>query len=226
MTRYWLKIGVGALIVFIIGLVVWNIAERGRDEVASYFQTDRPITLPLLGIVPFSVDGNQAGRIQRITFMRDAPKQISRVIIMVREGDSIPAVAMKDCAFTLDDPMHVDEHTQFKCLPEDSALAALQPFGEVHFVGKHGTVSRQIVLPAEAIEKLRDTTDFEHRMESAGVTAEEAEARADSIAASMEGMGDSISREVETKVKEALKRVEAQKARAEQGQPAPTTVTP
>ena len=106
------------------------------------------------------------------------------------------------------------------------ALVALQPFGEVHFVGKHGTVSRQIVLPAEAIEKLRDTTDFEHRMESAGVTAEEAEARADSIAASMEGMGDSISREVEAKVKEALKRVEAEKARAEQGQPAPTTVTP
>lgn len=230
MTGYWLKIGVGALIVFVVGLVVWSIAERGRDEVASYFSTDRPITLPLLGIVPFSVDGNEAGRIQRITFMRAAPKQISRVIVQVKAGDSIPAIAMQDCAFTVDDPLHVDEHTQFRCLSEDSALAVLQPFGEVHFVGKHGTVSRMIVLPADVIEKLRDTTDFEHRMESAGVTEEEAAERADSIAASMEGMGDSISREVEAKVQEALKRVEEQKARErqriEQGQPAPAPAIP
>ncbi|MGH7586644.1 MAG: hypothetical protein ACREMH_10380 [Gemmatimonadales bacterium] len=232
MTRYWLKIGVGALVVFLVGLVVWSIVERGRDEVASFFSTDRPITLPLLGIVPFSVDGNEAGRIQRITFMRDAPKQISGVIIQVKNGGSIPPLAFEDCAFTVDDPLHVDEHTQFRCLAEDSALAVLQPFGEVHFVGKHGTMSRMIVLPADVIEKLRDTTEFEHRMESAGVTEEEAAERADSIAESMEGLGDSISREVEVKVREALKRVEEGKARVqrerpvEPAQPAPAPVTP
>ena len=182
MTGYWLKIGVGALVVFVLGLVVWRIAEQGRDEVASYFNTDRPITLPLLGIVPFSVDGNEAGRIQRITFMRDAPKQISGVIVRVKEGDSIPAVAFENCAFTVDDPLHVNEHTQFRCLAEDSALAFLQPFGEVHFVGKHGTVSRIIVLPADVSG--HPSRCSHSRGLCAGVSCVEATARATSITAS------------------------------------------
>jgi hypothetical protein len=217
MNRYWLKIGVGALAVFAVGLVIWSMVERGVHEVQDLAGSDRAISIPLLGIVPFNVEGRQAGRIDRITLLRDAPKQISGVVVRVGRADSLPADAFAGCTFTVRDPAHLDENTEFRCLREPAQLAGFESFGEVRIATPGGVIVRRIVLPSEVIADLRDPSNFDANVEGGQLEDEAAAAVADSIGAAMEQFADSVSRaatlHAESLTAEGKKRAEAAAAR-------------
>ncbi|HJS48659.1 MAG TPA: hypothetical protein VJ773_11790 [Gemmatimonadales bacterium] len=217
MDRYWLKIGLGALAVFGIGLGVWSVVRQGVDEVRSLAESDRAISIPLFGIVPFNVGGERAGRINRITFLRDAPKEIAGVVIRVGHADSLPADAFAGCSFTVKDPTNIDEKTQFLCLTDSTQLAGLEGFGEVRIETAHGVVVRKILLPPAVIADYRDPAKFDARVEGGSPDAEEAARLGDSIGAAMGAMGDSIAAaaaaKAESAAAEATRRAGEAKAR-------------
>ncbi len=189
MDRYWLKIGVGALAVFAVGFAAWRVVERGVTEVRDFAGSDRSISIPLFGVIPFNVEGRRSGGIDRITILRDAPKRISGVVVRVGRGDSLPEGAFADCNFTVQDPTHVDENTQFRCLKGDSALVGLEGFGEVRIETPRGVVVRKIYLPPEVIREFRDTTKFDGHVQAAEAHEAAAQRLADSIEAATVEVG-------------------------------------
>ncbi len=229
MDRYWLKIGLGALAVFAIGLVVWQMVERGVTEVRDIAGSDRAISIPLFGVIPFNVEGRRSGKIDRITILRDAPKQISGVVVRVGSADSAVEGAFADCSFTVQDPTHLDENTQFRCLKGEAALAGLEGFGEVRIETASGVVVRKIYLPPEVVREFRDPAKFDGHVQAAEAHEAAAQRLADSIEAATEAMVDSIEQSVSARVEsvtaEGMKRAAEARARARAGTPdAPTAV--
>ncbi|HSE27402.1 MAG TPA: hypothetical protein VLA95_04180 [Gemmatimonadales bacterium] len=229
MDRYWLKIGLGALAVFVLGFAGWSMIERGVTEVRDLAGSDRAISIPLFGMVPFNVEGRRSGRIDRITILRDAPKQISGVVVRVGHADSISEGAFADCSFTVQDPTHLDENTQFRCLKGEAALAGLEGFGEVRIETPGGVVVRKIFLPPEVVREFRDPAKFDAHVQAAEEHEAAAQRMADSIEAATQVMVDSIeqavSAHVESVTAEARKRADEARARARSGGTgAPATV--
>jgi hypothetical protein len=229
MDRYWLKIGLGALAVFAIGLVAWQMVERGVTEVRDIAGSDRAISIPLFGVLPFNVEGRRTGKIDRITILRDAPKQISGVVVRVGSADSLVGAEFADCSFTVQDPTHLDENTQFRCLKGEAALAGLEGFGEVRIETSSGVVVRKIYLPPEVVREFRDPAKFDSHVQAAEEHEAAAQRMADSIEAATEAMVDSIEQSVSARVEsvtaEGMKRAAEARARARSGSPdASTTV--
>lgn len=229
MDRYWLKIGIGALAVFAIGLAGWSLVERRVGEVRDLAGSDRAISIPLFGVVPFNVEGRRSGRIDRLTILRDAPKQISGVVVRVGRADSVAEGDFADCSFTVVDPTHLDENTQFRCLRGDSALVGLEGFGEVRIETPGGVVVRKIYLPSDVVREFRDPAKFDSHVAAAEEHEAAAQRIADSIEAATQVMVDSIEQSVSARVEsvtaEGRKRAAEARARAQGGQGGtPTTV--
>jgi hypothetical protein len=225
MDRYWLKIGLGALAVFAIGFVAWRMVERGVTEVRDIAGSDRAISIPLFGMVPFNVEGRRTGKIDRITILRDAPKQISGVVVRVGSADSVVEGDFADCSFTVQDPTHLDENTQFRCLKGEAALAGLEGFGEVRIQTASGVVVRKIYLPPEVVAEFRDPAKFDGHVQAAEEHEAAAQRMADSIEAATQAMVDSIEQSVSARVEsvtaEGMRRAAEARARAQAGPPPP-----
>ncbi|MGH7584211.1 MAG: hypothetical protein ACREL5_13395, partial [Gemmatimonadales bacterium] len=67
-TRYWVRIAVTMLIIFVVGAVVWSGINRGKQFVADNF----PSYLSLMSH-GFRIDGDKVGDIRRVQFMRSSP---------------------------------------------------------------------------------------------------------------------------------------------------------
>jgi hypothetical protein len=204
MDRYWIRIALGALAVFVVGLGVWSLVGRGVQEVRDITGSDEAITIPLFGIMPFTVEGAKAGRIDRVTLLRDAPKRISGVVVRVGGDDSLLHTAFEGCDFTVDDPTHFNQNSQFRCLRDSVALAGLEGFGEVRIRTPTGEIVRRIFLPADIIRELRDSAQFDRHFEMAEEYEAEAERIADSLGITTEEFSDSLRAEVEAKVESAM----------------------
>jgi hypothetical protein len=222
MDRYWLKIGIGALATFAVGFVAWTMVERGVGEVRDLAGSDRAISIPLFGVIPFNVEGRRSGRIDRITILRDAPKQISGVVVRVGHADSLSEGDYADCSFTVVDPTNIDENTQFRCLKGEAALAGLEGFGEVRIETPGGVVVRKIYLPPDVVREFRDPAKFDSHVQAAEAHEAAAQRMADSIEAATQAMVDSIeqsvSAQVESVTAEGMKRAAEARARAQGGQ--------
>ena len=155
MQRYWLRIALGALAVFALGMAGISIYRKGVQKVGALANTADPITIPL-AIMPFQVDGDRLGRIQEVQIRRDAPKHISGVGLVVKMGD---AVATKDllpgCLLTIQETSADHQGVPFHCAtPADSLADSLTAFGEVRF--EPGGVVRAFFLPARVVNDWRE----------------------------------------------------------------------
>ena len=152
MTRYWLKIVLGALLIFVVGYSVYRIGQRGVSKVTSIVGTADPISLPLR-FAGFSLDNERLGRIDRLTFMRSAPKSVSSVEIVVQLDDSASAARLANCYLRLDNPHNIDEHSTFLCATAaDTAGTILKPFGHVKVKGT--AVEVPLLVPTDIIREL------------------------------------------------------------------------
>lgn len=218
MNRYWLRIGLGALAVFAVGYAGWRLVERGVGEVRDLAMSDQEISIPLFGALPFTVEGRRVGSLQRLTLLRDAPKQISGVIVRVSGADSLPEGVFESCGFTVQDPTRLNEHTEFRCLRDSTELTGLESFGEVRIETPGGVVVRKIYLPPDVIREFRDPAKYQGHVEAAELGEAEAQRVADSIGVAMEAFGDSIGAAMavhaESMKAEALRRAAEATARA------------
>lgn len=154
MTRYWIKIILGALLVFAAGMAVWFGVRKGVTTVHTVLETSNPINIPLK-FVTFRVDGVALGRLQQLKMLRTAPKAISSVEMTVRVDSAAAAERLRHCSMRIDDLDHIDEHTTFVCVTADSPAdsGAFEPFGTVAIQGTD--IVMPLFLPTASVRDLQ-----------------------------------------------------------------------
>lgn len=221
MRSYWLRILLGALAVFCIGMVGVSIFRRGRAKVTEVVAGSGPLTIPL-PFVPFQLDGNKLGMVERLVVNRDAPKKVTSVNLEVKLDDSLLAHGLAGCRLAAnlesdsakkhgDINVHVNrmgEEAFFFCARSDSALV---PFGTVTLQPGHVTVP--LLVPESLAETMRsgrwgdnaDSTDTDVLAERAESLADHAEAMADSIQEAQRDKEREVRRELQSRFGDSLR---------------------
>ena len=194
MRSYWLRILLGALAVFCIGMVGVSIIRHGRDKVTEVVTGSGPLTIPL-PFVPFQLDGDKLGTVERLVVNRDAPKKVSSVDLEVKLDDSLVAQGLAGCRLAAnlesdsatkgDINVHVNrmgERAFFFCAKSDSALV---PFGTVTM--QPGDITVPLLVPSTLAETLRSG-----RWGDEADSTDAIATRAESIADRAEEIADSI----------------------------------
>jgi hypothetical protein len=152
MGKYWLKIGLGAALIFVIGFSVLSAGRHFRHSINS----DKDITIPLGGFIPFKLDGVEVGKLRSLTIHRSTPKQITGFGISMRMSDSSLFEKLRECRFSVTDPSHIDERTTFYCLKADTGY---REFGEIRMSlripGGTQTLVQPLLLPESAIRSFQ-----------------------------------------------------------------------
>ena len=195
MRRYWIRILLGALGVFAVGMVGVTVVRHGMAKVHNVVEGTGPIAIPL-AFIPFTLDGHKLGTLQRVTLNRDAPRHVTSVEMQVNLSDSMLAQGLQGCRLmaNLDSEPSQEgidirrgsfSHGAFHCLSGDSVPAEFVEFG--HAVFEPGNVRTPLFLTRDMVDDLQQTN-----VPVADSAGEAAEVRADSIEAEMERQGDSI----------------------------------
>ncbi|HEX5004500.1 MAG TPA: hypothetical protein VFV65_04250 [Gemmatimonadales bacterium] len=155
MTRYWIKIAVGALLVFAVGMLIWTGVRKGARTADMVLHSADPITIPLK-FVNFRVDGASLGRLEQLKLLRAAPQSIEGVEVTVRLDSAAMAERLQPCAMRIDDLEHMNERTTFVCVTAGSggADSGFEQFGTVVLQGTD--VSLPLLLPATAVREIRN----------------------------------------------------------------------
>lgn len=191
MRKYWIRIGVGALAVFAIGMIAVTVARRGLARVHHVVEGEGPVTIPL-AFIPFSLDGHKLGTLDRVTLNRDSPRHVTSVELGIDLEDSLVAQGLRGCRLmaNLDSDRSqkgIDirrgsfSEGAFHCLSGDSVPPEFIEFGEAVF--EPGEVRTPLFLTREMVDELQQVDDS---------TAAMAELQADSIADAVEQSTDSI----------------------------------
>ena len=156
MTRYWIKIAAGALLIFAVGMGVWFGVRKGVRTVHTVFETSDPLSIPIK-FATFRVDGTALGKLERLRLLRTAPKEVTSVQVTVRLDSASYADRLRNCAMRIDDVEKIDERTTFVCVTADApavAAGTFEQFGEVLIEGTD--IVLPLFLPASAVQGFRD----------------------------------------------------------------------
>lgn len=212
MRNYWLRIALGALGVFTVGMIGVTLVRQGAGKVRTVVAGSGPISFPL-AFVPFKLEGQNLGSVERVTLDRDAPKRISSVKLEVKLRDSVVARGLEGCRLAA----NFDENSSsrgielhgrpfskgvFYCLHTDST-PNFQEYGRAVF--QPGGVSVPLFLPNDIVDDLKQG---DLGSETADSAQEAAENRADSIADAVEARADSISAIAEARADSIMARNE------------------
>jgi hypothetical protein len=196
MRTYWLRILLGALAVFAVGMIGITFARRTRDTVTAVVTGSGPLSIPL-PFVPFELEGNKLGRLERLVVNREAPKKVSSVDLEVKLDDSLLVQGLAGCrlAANLESDSsksgdinfrthRLEDRAFFFCARSDSGLVE---FGTVKLTP--GDVSVPLLVPVSLAEQMRSGNWGDHdNADSADVLAE----RAESLAGKAEAAADSV----------------------------------
>jgi hypothetical protein len=195
MRSYWMRIALGALAIFIVGMIGLTLVRRGIGRVHGVVHGSGPISIPL-AFIPFRLNGDKLGSLERVTLEREAPNRVTRVELEVKLSDSVLARGLEGCRLAANVDRKVpglpgiDIHGRpfgegsFWCAKDDSADVALVEYG--HAVFHPGDVTVPLLLPRSLVEELQNL-DF-----SDDSTTPVAEAQVDSIMAATELTADSV----------------------------------
>jgi hypothetical protein len=208
MRNYWLRITLGALAIFTVGMVGITLARQSMGRVRGVVEGSGPITLPIL-FVPFKLNGEKLGTLSKVVLLRDAPKRISAVELEVKLRDSAVARGLEGCrlAANFDDQhrpggarANADPLSSgvFSCLHGVDSNPQFQEFGRA--VLQPGNVRVPLLLPNDIVDDLKKGHFDSQAEDSLGAAAEAkgdsiaeaAEAGADSVAAAAEKRADSV----------------------------------
>jgi len=154
MRRYWVRIALGALLIFGVGLAGLAAVRKGTAQVKSFLATAAS-RLPLkFANIGFQLDGRHLGEISGLDIVRNDPTEIGRVTGHVELTDPEAIEKLSDCTLTLDDVRHLNGHSSFSCAEAtDLDSGRLQQVGE--FIFQPGKLTRPLYLPSEAVADWR-----------------------------------------------------------------------
>jgi len=206
MTRYWTRIILGALAIFLVGTTIFYGARSGKRRVRAIAESADPITIPL-AFIPFKVDGKDLGTLSRLQILRSSPKQVEAVNFRVKLADSISDEHLGHCILVAGENgmnfqvKHIDANATFYCATsEDTAGKNLAPLGSIET--QRGS-TYVLLSGADALK------DFDGGMDGHN------DAAADSISAVYERMADSIQQVAESIGNAAETRADSIRAVAE-----------
>jgi hypothetical protein len=195
MRSYWMRILLGALAIFSVGMIGVSLWRRGMLKVNEVVAGSGPISIPL-PFVPFQLDGHKLGQVERLVVNRDAPKKVSSLDVEVKLDDSLVAQGLAGCRLAAnvesdssrpgDVNVHVNRLSHkafFFCATNDSSLVE---FGTVTL--KPGGVTVPLLIPQSMADDLRkghwgnESDSAEALQERAESLSDRAEAIADSVA--------------------------------------------
>ena len=195
MRRYWLRIGLGALAIFIVGMIGITLVRRGLGTVHGVVHGSGPISIPL-AFIPFQLNGQKLGTLQRVTLEREAPNRVTSVELEVKLADSLLARGLEGCrlAANLDSEkpgkpgvsVHRGPFTEgsFWCAKDDSTSEGLVEYGQAIF--HPGDVKVPLLLSVGLVDELQDL-DFDDDS-----TPPVDEVQVDSIVAAAKLVADSV----------------------------------
>jgi hypothetical protein len=165
MRSYWLRIALGALAIFTVGMIGRALINRGIGSVKGVVEGSGPLSIPL-AFIPFELSGNKLGTFERVTLQRTAPRSVSSVRIEVKLADSAVARGLEGCrlAANLDEDSSGDHNINiekgrfaegtFWCADNAAADTALVEYGEAVF--QPGDVTVPLYLPHGLVAELQN----------------------------------------------------------------------
>jgi len=211
MRSYWMRILLGAFAVFAVGMLGITILRKGRNKVTAVFASSAPLSLPL-PFVPFQLDGNKLGTIERLVVNRETPKKVSSIELQVKMDDSLVAKGLAGCRLAAniesdsakpgDVNIHMNrlnEKTFFFCATQDSGF---EEMGSAKLTP--GDIELPLLLPESLAQHLRNG-DWATNSDSTDAL----ETRADSIADAAEAIADSASAKAERAQAKAQEKAQA-----------------
>jgi len=204
MRNYWLKILLGALAVFAVGMVGVTLARRGIAGVERVVASDQPLTIPL-GLVPFELQGERLGKLDHVTLIRKSPQEVTAVELEIKLADSLVARGLAGCRLVANMETRGDSGVDIRVGPhaatvfycagaDDSSTTDLLEYG--HATLQPGDIEIPLLLTRDVVKELQHL-DF-----GKGGPAEATAAQADSIEQANQERADSI----EVAVQRALER--------------------
>ena len=183
MRNYWVKILLGALAIFAVGMIGVTRARRGIAGVERVVASDEPLTIPL-SLIPFELQGERLGKLDHVTLMRKSANEVTAVELEIQLADSMVALGLQGCRLvanmeTKGDSginLHVGPRSPsvFYCAGAgDSAQADLLEYG--HAVLQPGDVEIPLLLSRDMVKELQHL-DF-----GKGGSGQATEEQADSI---------------------------------------------
>ena len=187
MRNYWLKIVLGALAVFAVGMIITSIVRRVKHVATS----DETIEFPL-AFIPFKVDGERLGELKRVRVIRATPDSVAAIHLRAELDDTTAAARLRDCILVIRDVEHIDEQSTFECVASaDTAGQDLVAFGTVRLGTAGQTVP--LLLPRAQVGHAHTSDEgWERAAEYGDSIAEAIDDRADSIAEAAEMLADSV----------------------------------
>jgi hypothetical protein len=186
MRNYWLRIIVGAVAVFCVGMVGVTLARQGIGRVRGVVEGSGPISLPV-AFLPFKLDGEKIGTIQRIRINRNAPNQVRSVEVTVRLADSVSPGRLDPCILVAQGFDQMNSETTVLCSnAEDTVGEDLTAVGAINL--RHTDRSFRLYMPRDDLREMTDS-DFVFVGED---SADVHERRVDSIVNASERLTDSI----------------------------------
>ena len=186
MRNYWIRIGLGALSVFAVGLVIVTVVKHGKRALNAKLESSDPITLPLV-FLPFKVDQQQLGTFSQVIIMRSDPKHVSGLHLMIDLKQPGAEDRLKNCTLVSDLQVETKgkkfdvQNGDFRCVTDTAGMKLVQ-FGDIMF--HPAGDMRPFLIPADVADHLRShTIDIEISGKSDSVTQ-----MADSLAAMAESM--------------------------------------
>jgi hypothetical protein len=175
MRNYWLRILLGALGIFAVGLIGVSIVRGAHRKIHRVVEGSGPITIPL-GLIPFVLAGERLGNLDHVTLHRESPSHVSAVELEVDLSDSLLAQGLSGCRLaanfegdSTDKGVNIrvnrDHNNAFRCVAEDSTPPDLIEYGVVIF--QPGDVEVPLLLPAEVVTELQ-SLDFGNDSARAG----------------------------------------------------------
>jgi hypothetical protein len=166
MRNMWLRIGLGAGVVFLAGMFAISLGRQVKAQVTSAIHDGGRVSVPL-ALLPFQVGHDKVGSIRQIDVQRNGPSQSKRINIQVRMKEQGWADKYADCLFKVDAP---DAGGLFACIPEGSSEAeGLVQIGEIRM--EPGDLTRPLVLSRDKAGGWSDQQDgkFNLRASDQGV---------------------------------------------------------
>lgn len=163
MRSYWLKILLGALGVFAVGMIGVSLVRGGIAKVNSVVEGEGPITIPLR-LIPFVLAGERLGNLDRVTLHRESPTHVSEVELVVDLSDSLLAQGLSGCHLVANlngdqtDPgvnieVNREDGPAFSCVAEDSMPDGVVEYGVATL--NPGEIEVPLFLPADLVAELQ-----------------------------------------------------------------------
>ncbi len=150
---FWMKVGLGALMVFALGLTVVSVVRAGKARLQSALASVGSRIPRELADLPFRLNGRELGTVSGLEVHR-AEREVGDVLLRVNLHDAAFAGEIQACDVAALPIRHIKRtrHVRFRCAePAELAAGELGRLGEVVF--EPGGIRRPLYLTAADLER-------------------------------------------------------------------------